>query len=550
MSVHADKSTGTWTYKCFSCGARGSVIDAVAALERITVPAALGRLAAAPTPSRPVALPPPKAPKVYPDTQKLDECVAYFAGEKHGTVAAVYDYATLRVYRLNMPDGKKRFVQCKAVPGGWAFGAPVTPFPLYRLDAVRAAKTVVVVEGEKCADRLTALGFTATTSAGGSTQPGKTDWTPLAGKAITVWRDYDQPGQEYQDAVVAILKTLRPACQIRIVDVAALGLGFADDVADLVAAAESDGKTTTEIAAHVRAIIDRARSTGALGKLECELQAAVDGTRKNISTGWPKFDALTNGLVPEGVMLLGGPPGSTKSFVVLAWLRYMLQHDVPASVLMLENSPSLALRRAMGQISGVGSVTYDDWCAENPERLRTITQAAQPELQALERAVYALPEGTDPTPDAILAWLQHQLETGARVCILDPITAMQTGEKAVHAEHSRFIWSAKRLIEKHKAALVIVTHPAGRPANGKTFSMDDLAGGKAFQRFSQTIAFLHAQKPTATRVATDMGVTSMQVNRALYLWKNNLGRGIIGTELALWFDRETLSISELGTVEE
>ena len=67
-----------------------------------------------------------------------------------------------------------------------------------------------VVEGEKCADALLALGLLATTSQGGSGRAEETDWAPAARfELIRIWRDVDatqaetgsNPGEKYAQTV-------------------------------------------------------------------------------------------------------------------------------------------------------------------------------------------------------------------------------------------------------------------------------------------------------------------------------------------------------------
>jgi putative DNA primase/helicase len=59
----------------------------------------------------------------------------------------------------------------------------------------------VLVEGEKCADALIRQGIVATTAMNGAKAPvDKTDWTPLAGKAVLIWPDRDAPGWDYAEA--------------------------------------------------------------------------------------------------------------------------------------------------------------------------------------------------------------------------------------------------------------------------------------------------------------------------------------------------------------
>ena len=67
--------------------------------------------------------------------------------------------------------------------------------------------TIVLVEGEKCADALYGVGLTATTAMNGAKAPlDKTDWSPLKGKSVVIWPDNDQAGREYGKKVSEYLK--------------------------------------------------------------------------------------------------------------------------------------------------------------------------------------------------------------------------------------------------------------------------------------------------------------------------------------------------------
>jgi uncharacterized protein (DUF927 family) len=105
---------------------------------------------------------------------------------------------------------------------------------LYRLHEVAAHpdQVVVVTEGELKADRLAALGLLVTTS-GAADSAGKADWKPLAGRSVLIWPDNDEAGRRYADAVAAVLAKLD--CEVRILDVAALGLPTKGDAVDWLA---------------------------------------------------------------------------------------------------------------------------------------------------------------------------------------------------------------------------------------------------------------------------------------------------------------------------
>ena len=79
--------------------------------------------------------------------------------------------------------------------------------PLYRIPEMLDANTIILVEGEKCADALYKAGLTATTAMNGAKAPlHKTDWSPLEGKSVIVWPDNDDAGREYGKNISEYLK--------------------------------------------------------------------------------------------------------------------------------------------------------------------------------------------------------------------------------------------------------------------------------------------------------------------------------------------------------
>ncbi len=105
---------------------------------------------------------------------------------------------TFRPHCFREVDGKLK----------WITGAPDIR-PLYRLPQITKADTVVLVEGEKCADALAGVGIEATSAMQGSNAPiDKTDWSPLAGKTVIIWPDNDDPSRDYARNVSAHLVSL------------------------------------------------------------------------------------------------------------------------------------------------------------------------------------------------------------------------------------------------------------------------------------------------------------------------------------------------------
>lgn len=139
--------------------------------------------------------------------------------------------------RMKHPNSGDKWIRpMKLKKEGYMLGEPEyqNGKPLYSLHelATRPAETVIVVEGEWCADALLKIGALATTS-GAADSSGKTEWLPLAGRSVTIWPDNDEPGQRYADAVADAL--LKLGCSVRFIDVAALNLRHKGDVVDWLA---------------------------------------------------------------------------------------------------------------------------------------------------------------------------------------------------------------------------------------------------------------------------------------------------------------------------
>ncbi|ASV98993.1 DUF927 domain-containing protein [Paraburkholderia aromaticivorans] len=159
--------------------------------------------------------------------------------ESHGsTVEERYDYLNTdgkRCFvqlRLRRADGGKTFMTLRVdrhEDGSlhWTGGMPEGQRPLFGLNALAGAcddQLVFVVEGEKAALALQKMlpSVVVVTSAGGASAPSKTDWSPLAGRNVVIWRDNDGPGLNYQDRVVQLIRAIDLSTRISVIDVESL----------------------------------------------------------------------------------------------------------------------------------------------------------------------------------------------------------------------------------------------------------------------------------------------------------------------------------------
>jgi len=236
--LHSEKSPsftvytgrkGHQLFRCFGCDANGDVIEFVSRFDGVPFaeacqilggtrlpPEARPERAPLPAAADPYAdwraiLPPADAPEIRPGerTPPLFNPKSETRPVTHYTPTLVHPYRTaagkLYAYVLRVDIDGKKLTPCiawcrnaKTGQEGWCHYTLQAPRRLYGLDALtsRPDAPVIVVEGEKCADALAAemTDHVVVTWSGGGKAAGKTDWSPLAGRNVTIWPDADEEG--------------------------------------------------------------------------------------------------------------------------------------------------------------------------------------------------------------------------------------------------------------------------------------------------------------------------------------------------------------------
>ncbi len=204
--VLTGEKIGLWTDR--AAGDGGDIFDLIAAARGIDALADFPRVldAAADLAGR--------VPPMQRRTSRKDAPV-----DELGPATAKWNYLDANgkliavVYRYDPLGGKKEFRPWDARRRKMT---PPDPRPLYNQPGMTGATQVVLVEGEKCAQALIDRGVCATTAMHGANAPvEKTDWSPLAGKAVLIWPDRDKPGWEYAThAAQAILSAGAKSCHL------------------------------------------------------------------------------------------------------------------------------------------------------------------------------------------------------------------------------------------------------------------------------------------------------------------------------------------------
>jgi hypothetical protein len=345
------------------------------------------------------------------------------------------------VYRYDTPTGK----QYRPWDARARTMRMPEPRPLYNLPAVAASEAVVLVEGEKCADALMHLGIAATTAMGGAAAViGKTDWSPLTGKTVTVWPDHDEAGARYAEAVIP--KLLAIGAKVRRVTVPQ-DRPAKWDAADAVA----DGFDVVALLATSCPVTDTAQT------LDITRWRAADRF-----VGEPQVRRwLVEGVFPQAqAALIAAAGGVGKSFLLLALAREVAAFDGDWA-----NAPTLFGGALAGQ--GVAIyVTAEDDAIEVHNRLNA--------LGPIPDRLYVLPLpdaggavplfAPDPStrgPSTTAAWasLERQLKAllDLRVVVLDPLQPLCALDLNV-PENAQFVCSRLAALAATTGASVIVSH--------------------------------------------------------------------------------------------
>jgi hypothetical protein len=168
-----------------------------------------------------------------------------------------------RVLRIDYrsPDGAKAksYRPChEAADGRWLLARPEGKLPLYNLPAILAAPpeaVITLLEGEKCSDIASALGLRyATASAHGAKATWLSDWSPLAGRNVSILPDADEDGARYAAGVSALLADLDPPARTHVVRLPG-GLSDGEDIEQWIAQRRDAGLTDADLLAELAALI-------------------------------------------------------------------------------------------------------------------------------------------------------------------------------------------------------------------------------------------------------------------------------------------------------
>jgi KaiC/GvpD/RAD55 family RecA-like ATPase/5S rRNA maturation endonuclease (ribonuclease M5) len=417
----------------------------------------------------------------------------------------------------------KSFRQRHLVGGNWVWNMDGVERVLYRLPDILLSKTVWIVEGEKDADNLAALGFEATCNVGGAGKwlDGYTE--TLAGKDIVICGDNDEAGQKHVELVFNSLAG--HAKTVRLVKLPQT----VKDASDYI----SEFKTPEEAKNALQAICDAAHPhykgirlpLFTISELEASYRAFVRSMAENsFSLGrWlPSFNKLRP-LVPGELVFIVGDTGTGKT----ALLQQIAYAALPLPTLMFE--------------------------MELPQELmfeRFAAMVSKNTCDSLERA-YAQEEGT------LIPELDRRLKN-LYICTESKLTLSKIEEYILRSE--------LKIGEKPKVVLIDYIQLIAGSGPNRRERMSDIAEGlKILAKSTRTIIIVSSQiaRPPkddtsgpGLHSAKESGSIEASCGLMLGAWRDNgvfkikvlkSTKGGGGLEIPCRFEGATMTITELAT---
>lgn len=559
-------ASGNWNFYCYPCGISADVFELRSRNEGRDV----GEILKEDFPNterteRTRSPMPPIRPKVEPKPKKTFESYETALANLRSWHTEIQieeinqytdpdtgecNYFVIR-YR-EKPGGKKKFIPIHQHENGkWGFDHPER-LPLFNRVRIKDTESILMVEGEKCVRYFTKhLNFhketlAASTCPCGSNGPHKTDLSPLAGKAVYVWRDADEPGKKWEESLITGLKALDPPPQIVQVKVDDLDLAQGGDLVDFLEQyrAEMGEDDLTDL---VESILQGGKLLTELGPLQEYYEQIEQGKIRNIPFPMmPTLSHQSKAMIPGTVTLLTADPGAGKTWMMTEWFwRWRIEEQVSVKLLMLEETQTFHLNRVLAQISGKADIADLDQLSARIEEFKMILTTYSEQLTAFSKCLEVWGSRVV-TQDEIAEWIEEQCKAGVEIIGIDPITAAKTEQQPWVAD-SKFIMKIKALAEQYQSRIIISTHPRG---GGSKPGLYGSAGGLAYTRFCQSHFWVEKfDEPKQSKVSFAGGYSQFADHKLeLHIKKARSGIGA-GKSIALNFnDIRPLCFHELGLV--
>jgi putative DNA primase/helicase len=220
-SVSVNQSTGLW--HCHGCKQGGDIFTLYAMKHGLSLNGDFPKVCQGIIEEFNI----PIVPKKKSNTQKKPN-------GKQGRIVQTYDYRDEMfnelLFQKVRTEPKGFYIRRRGVDGEWKNGMGGKKPVLYRLNQVNKADEVCITEGEKDADNLAKLGFTATTNFDGAGKWRDEFNESVTGKSIYIFADNDEQGRKHAQLVAG--KVHPVARSVKIIELPDIEAG--EDVSDFI----------------------------------------------------------------------------------------------------------------------------------------------------------------------------------------------------------------------------------------------------------------------------------------------------------------------------
>lgn len=304
---HADKNPSftIWSdggFRCFACGASGSIIDFIALKREIKLPEGFGEACQVAAEVLGIAVddtPSPRAPTGKPIAKWS---VIGDAGE---VIAEHHKF-----------EGKPKFRWYRGGTYGLDGLKPET-FPLYaswRLKDIPDGTPIIVCEGEKAADACWASGWPAVSGYGANVYPDAGPLAALARFLPVIWPDNDTPGQTFAQTIAERLGEI--GVEALRLDVASYWPSVPEKADAYDFLERYSAQALADLVGNAQPVKTSARRRPFGGR-------TMIGGAELLAADLPDPTWLVEGLLPEGLTILAGRPKIGKS-----WLALQVAHAI------------------------------------------------------------------------------------------------------------------------------------------------------------------------------------------------------------------------------
>lgn len=439
----------------------------------------------------------------------------------------------------------KSFATYHKENGYWVSGKGEKLSPLYNIDNVTKANSILIVEGEKLVKILEKYGITATTSIGGSSNAINTDWSPLKNKkSVVIWRDNDAPGIKYQEDVCNILYDM--GVNVRVVNVDSIGLNPKDDIEQFIEMQDGDiAEVRQKIINQIPKKDDEIKPTT---HLKSHLAKVYNGEINNLEIpGFPMLTEAGQFFIPGSISLIYSKPGSGKSLLTQnIFDEWSITGEVRVKRLLLESSINMYLLRCLSKLSNRFDVLKYDFHENNQNESKQLIGEFSDYLDVCGSTMTTSDSQfgkkiTDWTEESVIKWIRNNIKDND-VLLIDPISRiLGTGKSPVWEVTNRITAEVESLLSQNPhARIVFIHHPS---------SDDTVSGGAGWERFSHNVVeIVKLEEPDLFEIVTSDGdVMEMDIDRYIRIKKCRSGEGL-HWKIAIKMSDKGLYFEEVGKI--